>query len=62
MSLAEFNRGMSSQEIQYHRERARSEKLKEQHRRWDNSVIILRPAGEKLPPLEERFRLWKELD
>ena len=62
MGFAEFNRGMTSQEIEYHRERARSEKLKEQHRRSDDLFMILRPTGDKLPGMEERFRLWKELD
>jgi hypothetical protein len=60
MSLAEFNRGLSSQEIEYHRERARSEQLKEQHRRWDDSFMILRPSNDQLPTIEERFKLWKE--
>ena len=60
MSLAEFNRGMSSREIEYHRERALSEQLKEQHRRWDDSFMILRPANDQLPGMEERFKLWTE--
>ena len=60
MGFAEFNRGMTSQEIEYHRERARSEKLKEQHRRSDDLFMILRPSNDQLPGMEERFKLWKD--
>ena len=60
MSLKEFNRGMTSQEIEYHRERARSEQLKEQHQRWDDSFMILRPSNDQLMGMEERFKLWTE--
>jgi hypothetical protein len=60
MGFSEFCRGMTSQEIEYHRERARSEQLKEQHRRWDDSFMILRPSNDQLMGMEERFKLWKD--
>jgi hypothetical protein len=61
MGFAEYARGMTSQEIQYLKERERSQQLREQHSRWEDYFMILRPTGDKLPPMEERFKLWKDL-
>ena len=60
MGLKELNAGVTAQEIQYHRERARSEQLNEEHRRWDDAFMILRPSNDQLPTMEERFTLWTE--
>jgi hypothetical protein len=60
MGFSEFARGMSAEEIEYLREREISRQLREQHRRMDDHLTILRPSGDKLPGIEDRFQLWKD--
>jgi hypothetical protein len=60
MGFSEFARGMSAEEIEHLREREISRQLREQHNRWEDHFTILRPSGDKLPGIEERFHLWKD--
>ena len=60
MGFSEFARGMSAEEIEHLREREKSRLLREQHRRMDDHLTILRPSGDKLSGIEERFQLWKD--
>jgi hypothetical protein len=60
MGFAEFARGMSAEELDYHKKREETRLLKEHHSEVEDLFTILRPAGENLPALETRFSIWTQ--
>ena len=60
MGFAEFSRGMSAAEVDYHKKREETRLLREQHSKVEDLFAILRPAAENLPDLESRFNLWTQ--